>query len=97
MRKTKGALQRNQRRQRGNSDHSVAEYHPRRVARMVSLTGRERLRALWYLLRFEISDYHYASRRMIELQLGLPPPLSHQDQAMPGRKDSPVTVETPET
>jgi len=43
-----------------------------RAEELVSWTGRERLRFLWYRLRLTISDMNYASRRMVELQMRLP-------------------------
>jgi hypothetical protein len=39
---------------------------------LVSWTGRERLRFLWYRLRLTISEMNYASRRMVELRMRLP-------------------------
>jgi hypothetical protein len=45
----------------------------KRAEKLVSWTGRERLRFLWYRLRLTISDMNYASRRMVELEMGLPP------------------------
>jgi hypothetical protein len=44
-----------------------------RAEELVSWTGRERLRFLWYRLRLTISEMNYASRRMVELQMGLAP------------------------
>ena len=73
---------RDPRRVKNNRD--ITEDHPRRVAKMVSWTGLERLRAHWYLLRFDISDYHYASRRVMELRLGLPPSPPYRHQARTG-------------
>jgi hypothetical protein len=40
---------------------------------LISWTGRERLRFLWYRLRLTISEMNYASRRMVELQMAVPP------------------------
>jgi hypothetical protein len=40
---------------------------------LVAWTGRERLRFLWYRLRLTISEMNYASRRMVELQMAVPP------------------------
>ena len=51
----------------------VIEHHERRAEELVSWTGRERLRLLWYRLRLGFSDDKYAFRRAMELQLGLPP------------------------
>ena len=42
-----------------------------RPEKLVSWTGGERLRFLWYRLRLTISEMNYASRRMAELQAGL--------------------------
>jgi hypothetical protein len=55
---------------------------------LVRWTGRERLRFLWYRLRLTISEMNYASRRMVELQAGLPSkrpsaPLSASEKALP--------------
>ena len=57
---------------------------------LVCWTGRERLRFLWYRLRLTISEMNYASRRMVELQMGLPSerpavPLSASKKALPVR------------
>jgi hypothetical protein len=43
-----------------------------RAEELVSWTGRERLRFLWYRLRLTICEMNYVSRRMLELQMGLP-------------------------
>jgi hypothetical protein len=48
---------------------------------LVSWTGRERLRILWYRLRLIISEMNYASRRMVELQLRLPPKVADRAAA----------------
>jgi hypothetical protein len=32
------------------------------------LSGRERLRSLWYRLRLTIAEMNYATRRIVELQ-----------------------------
>jgi hypothetical protein len=48
------------------------EYPVQRAEELVSWTGRERLRFLWYRLRLTISEMNYASRRIVELQLRLP-------------------------
>ena len=47
-----------------------------RAEELVSWTGSERLRFLWYRLRLTISEMNYASRRMVELQAALPPAFS---------------------
>jgi hypothetical protein len=44
-----------------------------RPEKLVSWTGGERLRFLWYRLRLTISEMNYASRRMVELQMAVPP------------------------
>jgi hypothetical protein len=49
------------------------EHRVQRAEDLVSWTGRERLRFLWYRLRLTISEMNYASRRMVELQMRLPP------------------------
>jgi len=48
------------------------EWEPR-LEELVSWTCREWLRCLWYQARIEISDMNYAARRMVELQMRLPP------------------------
>ena len=40
----------------------------RRLERSVSLSGRERLRCLWYRLRLTVAEMNYATRRTVELQ-----------------------------
>jgi len=35
---------------------------------LVSWTGRERLRFLWYRLRLTVAEMNYATRRLVELQ-----------------------------
>jgi hypothetical protein len=35
---------------------------------MVSWTGRERLRCLWYRLRLTVAEMNYATRRVVEVQ-----------------------------
>jgi hypothetical protein len=54
-----------------------------RAEKLISLTGRERLRFLWYRLRFEISDVNYASRRVVELRLGMPAKQASLPPAVP--------------
>jgi hypothetical protein len=51
----------------------TTEHRVQRAEELVSWTGRERLRFVWYRLRLTISEMNYASRRMVELQMGLPP------------------------
>ena len=50
----------------------ITEHRVQRAEELVSWTGRERLRFLWYRLRLTISEMNYASRRMVELQMRLP-------------------------
>ena len=40
----------------------------RQLEKSVSLSGRERLRCLWYRLRLTVAEMNYATRRMVELQ-----------------------------
>ena len=40
----------------------------RQLDRAVTLTGRERLRSVWYRLRLTVAEMNYASRRMVELR-----------------------------
>jgi hypothetical protein len=40
----------------------------RQLEGSVSLTGRERLRCLWYRLRLTIAEMNYATRRLAEQQ-----------------------------
>jgi hypothetical protein len=56
-----------------------------RAEELVSWTGRERLRFLWYRLRLTISEMNYASRRIVELQTGQPPrrPTAVSKKALP--------------
>lgn len=70
---------------RSNNNTNIPEYHPSALAELVHWTGRERLRALCYLLLLEIGDYHYASRRSIELRLGLPPTPAYRHRPRTGR------------
>ena len=48
------------------------EHRVQRPEELVSWTGRERLRFLWYRLCLTISEMNYASQRMVELQMRLP-------------------------
>ena len=48
------------------------EHQAQRVDELVSWTGRERSRILWYRLRLTVSEMNYAARRMTELQMRLP-------------------------
>jgi hypothetical protein len=53
--------------------HGRVEYLAKRqLERAVTWTGRERLRIVWYRLRFAVQEMNYASKRMIELQMQLP-------------------------
>ena len=40
----------------------------RQLEKSVSLSGRERLRCLWYRLRLTVTEMNYATRRTVELQ-----------------------------
>ena len=42
--------------------------HRRHLEKMVSWTGRERLRCLWYRLRLTVAEMNYATRRTVEIQ-----------------------------
>jgi len=42
--------------------------HRRHLEQMVSWTGRERLRCLWYRLRLTVAEMNYATRRTVEVQ-----------------------------
>jgi hypothetical protein len=42
--------------------------HRRQLEKSVSLSGRERLRSLWYRLRLTIAEMNYATQRIVELQ-----------------------------
>jgi hypothetical protein len=45
----------------------------RQLEESISLSGRERLRCLWYRLRLTIAEMNYATRRMTDLRgTGLP-------------------------
>ena len=50
-----------------NHPHTT-EQQARSAEELVSWTGRERLRLLWYRLRLTISEMNYATRRMVESQ-----------------------------
>ena len=54
-----------------NHPHTT-DHQAQRAEELVSWTGRERLRFLWYRLRLTVSDMNYAARRMLELQMRLP-------------------------
>jgi hypothetical protein len=40
----------------------------RQVEKLVSWTGRERLRCLWYHLRLTVAEMNYATRRVVKVQ-----------------------------
>jgi hypothetical protein len=42
--------------------------HRRHLEKMVSWTGHERLRFLWYRLRLSVAEMNYATRRTVEVQ-----------------------------
>jgi hypothetical protein len=46
---------------------------PRHLKKIGPWTGRERLRFLWYRLRLTVAEMNYATRRLVELQMRLPP------------------------
>jgi hypothetical protein len=50
----------------------TTDHQAQRAEELVSWTGRERLRLLWYRLRLTVSDMNYAARRMLELHMRLP-------------------------
>src|SRR5215470_1055734 len=54
-----------------NHPHTT-DHQAQRAEGLVSWTGRERLRFLWYRLRLTISEMNYATRRMVDLQMRLP-------------------------
>jgi hypothetical protein len=68
--------------------------HQAHVEELVSWTGRERLRILWYRLRLTISEMNYATRRLTELQTRLPYQVEDLAQSAPGRSrhSSPETT-----
>lgn len=45
----------------------------RQLEKLGGWTGRERLRILWYRLRLTVREMNYAARRVVELQMRLPP------------------------
>ena len=45
-----------------------ADLTHRQVEKLVSWTGRERLRCLWYRLRLTVAEMSYATRRVVEVQ-----------------------------
>jgi len=50
----------------------ITGHQGQRPEELVSWTGRERIRFLWYRLRLTVSEMNYATRRMLELQTRLP-------------------------
>jgi len=46
----------------------TADLTHRQVEQLVSWTGRERLRCLWYRLRLTVAEMNYATRRAVEVQ-----------------------------
>ena len=54
-----------------NHPHST-EQQAQSAEKLVSWTGRERLRLLWYRLRLTVREMNYATRRLVELQTRLP-------------------------
>ena len=41
----------------------------RQLEKLVSWSGHERLRCLWYRLRLTVAEMNYASRRLVERQI----------------------------
>jgi hypothetical protein len=54
-----------------NHPHTT-EHHAQPAEKLVSWTGRERLRLAWYRLRLTVREMNYATRRLVELQTRLP-------------------------
>ena len=50
-----------------NHPHTT-EQQAQRAEELVSWTGRERLRCLWYRLRLTVAEMNYATRRTVEVQ-----------------------------
>jgi hypothetical protein len=50
-----------------NHPHTT-EHQAQGADKLVSWTGRERLRFLWYRLRLTVREMNYATRRVVELQ-----------------------------
>ena len=88
-----------------------ADLVPRRqLEKLVSWSGHEWLRCLWYRLRLELADMNYASRRLVELQIPWaadpqwhmktdpPPPRRTYWRAVPGpQRTTPATDAETET
>ena len=54
--------------ERGPAPGTADLIHRRHLEKMVSWTGRERLRGLWYRLRLTVAEMNYATRRTVEIQ-----------------------------
>jgi hypothetical protein len=52
----------------GLAPSSADLIHRRHLEKLVSWTGRERLRCLWYRLRLTVAEMNYATRRTVEVQ-----------------------------
>jgi hypothetical protein len=52
----------------GPASTSADVVQPRQLEKLVSWTGRERLRCLWYRLRLTVAEMNYATRRVVEVQ-----------------------------
>jgi len=50
----------------------ITEQQLQHAEELVSWTGRERVRLLWYRLRLTVHEMNYAVQRMTELQSRLP-------------------------
>jgi len=48
---------------------NTTEHQAPSADKLVSWTGRERLRFLWYRLRLTVAEMNYATRRVVELQV----------------------------
>ena len=59
---------RNGRRSRAEPSPRPGRPHPPAGGKLVSWTGRERLRCLWYRLRLTVAEMNYATRRVVEVQ-----------------------------
>lgn len=55
-------------------NHSDTTEHlgQRAAEELVSWTGRERLRFLWYRLRLTVAEMNYAARRMVDPRMRVP-------------------------
>ena len=52
----------------GSAPGSADLIHRRHLEKMVSWSGRERLRCLWYRFRLTVAEMNYATRRTVEVQ-----------------------------